>query len=111
MEYDKEKYERAKKRVEDEKGFYRHLFVFILVNIVLQLFYSDMLWDYNWMSYTPWWVRFTTPLFWGLSLLIHGIYVFNGFKFLSFFKNWEEKKIQEFMDNDEEEFSNRFREK
>ncbi len=30
-----EKYEKAKKRVEEIKGFYSHLFVYIAVNIVL----------------------------------------------------------------------------
>lgn len=110
MEHSNEKYERAKKRVEEEKGFYRHLFIYIVINIGLQLFYSGVFWDFDVLGHAPWWVRFTTPIFWGLSLLIHGIYVFKGFRFLKTFKNWEDRKIQEFMDEEEEGFSNRFRE-
>lgn len=110
MEHTDERYERAKKRVKDEKGFYSHLSVYIVINTALQLFYSGVFWDFGIMDHAPWWVRFTTPFFWGLSLLVHGIYVFKGFRFLKVFKQWEDRKIQEFMEEEDEEFSNRFRE-
>lgn len=105
------RYERAQKRIKEEKGFYSHLLFYLTANIALQLFYSGIFGDFGFLDFMPWWVRFTTPTFWGLSLLIHWIYVFKGFKFIKFLKNWEERKIQEFMEKEEEEFSNRFREK
>ena len=110
MESNTSKYERAKKRVEEEKGFYRHLTVYLIINTLLQLFYSGLFFDFDVLGYAPWWVRFTTPFFWGLSLLVHWIYVFKGFRFFKGLKKWEDRKIQEFMDEEEEEFSNRFRE-
>ncbi|WP_375251981.1 2TM domain-containing protein [Dokdonia donghaensis] len=111
MEYSKEKYERAKKRVADEKGFYNHLTVYLVINTLLQLFYSGIFFDLHIGEYAPWWVRFTTPFFWGLSLFIHWIYVFKGFRFLKGIRKWEERKIKEFMQEEKEEFSSRFREK
>jgi hypothetical protein len=49
----------------------------------------------------PHWAHFTTPFFWGIGLLFHGLYVFQ-FK-AGFFKKWEERKIREFMERDSEE--------
>jgi len=47
----------------------------------------------------PDWTYFTTPFFWGIGLAFHGLYVF---QFQSkWFKNWEEKKIKEYMDKDD----------
>jgi len=44
------------------------------------------------------WQTFSTALFWGIGLVAHGLSVFG--KNLFFSSNWEEKKIQEFMDKD-----------
>ncbi|MCW9037746.1 2TM domain-containing protein [Altibacter sp.] len=46
---------------------------------------------------------FTTPFFWGIGLTFHGLYVFQD-RF-RFFKNWEERKIREYMEKDEEEMN------
>ena len=39
---DQEKYERVKKQVENEKIWYSHLFIYITINILLQLFYAGI---------------------------------------------------------------------
>jgi len=82
-----EKYEKAKKRVEEIKGFYSHLFVYIAVNIVLVIINlvtsSGVLWFY--------WPM----LGWGIGLFFHGMGVFVFSKFPG--KRWEEKKIKEVM--------------
>ena len=46
----------------------------------------------------------STPFFWGIGLFFHGLYVFQH-KF-NFFRQWEERKIKEYMEKDEEEFKN-----
>jgi len=62
-------YEQAKKRVEVKKGFYIHLTVYILVNILLVL-----VWAFAAGGGFPW---FVFPLVgWGIGLLFHGLGVF-----------------------------------
>ena len=109
MEHDSEKYERVKKRIKEEKGFYSHLVTYLIINIALQLLYSGVFGDTYDLNGMPWWARYTTPTFWGLSLLIHWLYVFKGIRSIRFLKKWEDRKIKQFME-EEEEISNRFRE-
>ncbi len=91
------KYKEAKKRVEEIKGFFGHLFAYIGVNvtlIIINLITSPgSLWFY--------WVT----IFWGIGLFWHamGVFVFNKFPG----KKWEDKKLKEIMkEMDEEENSN-----
>jgi hypothetical protein len=84
-----EKYIRAKKRVERLKGFYIHLSVYILVNIML--FIINLLSDAG-----NWW--FLYPLGgWGIGVLVHGI---TTFAYGNFGAEWEERKIKEYMEKD-----------
>lgn len=101
---DQSKYERAKKQVEYEKGWYTHLSIYLIINIGLQLFYSGVFDLGSFTQYVPWWVRLTTPGFWGISLLAHWIYVFKGVRFAQPFKKWEEKKIKEYLEKEEQEW-------
>jgi len=99
-------YERAVKRVDDIKGFYTHLSVYIIVNIILLLtrnsfnFFvvgnsafgdSDLL---NWIN----WETYGTPIFWGIFLIFHFISVFVKNPFLG--KEWEERHIQKFIEEE-----------
>jgi len=102
--FDKEKFERVQKKVKDIKGFYTHLVVYLVVNIFiiliqLRAFNFEMgnfdITVYGYLS---------TPFFWGIGLLFHGLYVFQH-KF-KFFRDWEERKIKEFMEKEDEEFKN-----
>lgn len=99
-----EKYDRAKKQVDLEKGWYTHLFIYLTINIGLQLFYSGIFDDGAIVQHMPWWARLTTPFFWGLSLLGHWIYVFKRVRIRKPLKNWEDRKIKEFIEQEEEEF-------
>jgi hypothetical protein len=82
-------YLRAKKRVENLKAFYIHLTVYILVN--LMLFFINVSSD----SSKLW---FLYPLGgWGIGIVIHGL---TTFPFGIFGKEWEERKIKEYMDKD-----------
>jgi len=88
-----EKYKRAKKRVDEIKGFFGHLFAYLGVNVTLLVI--DLvtgpadLWFY--------WVT----LFWGIGLFWHamGVFVFSRFPR----KDWEEKKIKELMEKQDQD--------
>ncbi|TDD98623.1 2TM domain-containing protein [Flavobacterium cellulosilyticum] len=92
-----ERYNMAYKRVKKIKGFYIHFLVYILVNgfILARKFYKhgdEDFWN---------WDTFSTALFWGIGIIAHASSVFG--KNLFFGKNWEERKIQEFLEKDKEQ--------
>ena len=67
---EEELYERARKRVEEKKGFYTHLIAYIAVNILLII-----IWAVTGAGF-PW---FVFPLGgWGIGLILHflGVFVF-----------------------------------
>jgi hypothetical protein len=87
-----ERYQRAKKQVDDIRGFYANLVSYVLVNLFLM---------YINLRYSPEYLWFLWPAgSWGIGLLFHGMKVFNYSPFLG--KNWEEKKIKEFMDQEKQ---------
>ena len=104
--FDNEKYERAQKRVKEIKGFYTHLTVYLLVNIFLVLAQMGIF-SGELKIGMPAWSYFTTPFFWGIGLFFHGLYVFkDNFNFL---RNWEERKIKEFMEEEEKEYQKNYK--
>ena len=88
--------ERATKRVHEIKGYYKHLAAYILVNAFLismsyfRLKEGETLLDFS---------NFSVAFFWGIGLVFHTIGVFGKNIFLG--SDWEEKKIKEFMDKNE----------
>tara|TARA_R100000988_G_C3988258_1_gene161125 strand:+ start:147 stop:479 length:333 start_codon:yes stop_codon:yes gene_type:complete len=100
------KYERALKRVERIKKFYKHVRVYIIINIIFLLLkvkilsvikngdFSDVQFE-HWLNLNV----YGTALIWGVGLLLHGLYVFQN-KF-TFFKNWEERKLKEILEQEE----------
>ena len=85
------RYERARKRVEEIKGFYSHLMVYALVN--LALFVLDLI-------SSPGLQWFFWPLFgWGIGVLAHAGSVFGPGRFWG--PEWEERKIRKLMEKDE----------
>ena len=83
-----EAYRRARKRVEAIKGFYAHLIVFVVVNAVLVAIN---------LVVTPGFLWFVFPLFgWGIGLFFHAIFGYGLFRI--FTKEWEERKVKEYMD-------------
>jgi len=89
---EEERYFQAKKRVEEIKGFYGNLIAYIAVNIGLMVINLLTSPEYLWF--------FWPMLGWGIGVLFHGMKVFNYMPF--FGKEWEEKKIKEFMDKEEQ---------
>ena len=78
-----ELYQIARKRVEEKKGFYTHLAVYVVVNIMLVL-----IWAFPSGGGYPW---FLWPLGgWGIGVLFHflGVFVFSRQS------GWERKEVE-----------------
>lgn len=91
---DFERYQKARKQVQELKGFYSHLLTYVVIMTII---------IYINLTYTPEVLWFFWTLFgWGIGLFFHAMRVFSFFPFFN--KDWEEKKIKQFM---EEEKSNK----
>lgn len=91
-EIERQKFERAKKRVKKIAEFYKHLMVYILVNlflISLQYFRLEPREVFFQFS------TFSVAFFWGIGLGFHALNTFGANVFLG--QEWEEKKINELM--------------
>ncbi len=104
--FDQEKLDRAKKKVKDIKGFYTHLAVYLLVNLFL-LIAQLGLFSGHFKIGMPEWSYFTTPFFWGIGLFFHGVHVFKDQ--VPFLKNWEQRKIREYMEKEEQQYKDTFK--
>ena len=89
------KYEKALQRVKKIKGFYTHLVVYLVINLMLVIVNVQNL-DKG-ESYFQF-KNFQTAFFWGIGLLAHGLSVFLPNMILG--NNWEERKIKELMEKD-----------
>ncbi|SHH40233.1 2TM domain-containing protein [Winogradskyella jejuensis] len=91
------KLQRAKRKIERLKGFYRHLMIFTIINLVIiWLRVNDNL-D-SWDSFiTELWSLHTLSTFivWGAILCVHAFSVFLLPNLLGY--DWEERKIEQFM--------------
>ncbi|TXD52874.1 2TM domain-containing protein [Polaribacter sp. IC063] len=91
---------RAKERIEDIKKFYKHIVTYVLINLFLAF-----VWDFTFKIFGDFVIsnqfdgdNFTSLpiwLIWGIFLAAHAIKTF-GFP-NAFGKDWEERKIKEFM--------------
>ena len=94
-----QQYVLARKRVEKISKFYKHLAIYIVVNIFLSAIFivgdindgdtfKDAFTDYH--NYKIW-------LFWGIGIVFQALNTF-GLS-LVFNKDWEERKVQEYMND------------
>lgn len=89
------KLEKAKRRVKDIKGFYKHLAAYLVINIFLLVLHAvNMKEGENFFR----WTTFITAGSWGLGLMAHYFSVFGANIFFS--KGWEERKIKELMEKE-----------
>jgi len=88
-----EAYLKAQAKVKKILGFYRHLLVYVLVNIFLIVLISSN-------NDGPFWSfgTFSTAFFWGIGLAFHAIGVFGPD--LIFGKSWENKMMKKYMDKE-----------
>ena len=80
---EEEIYKKARERVEEKKGFFTHLIVYILVNILLVI-----IWAFPAGGGFPW---FVFPLGgWGIGLIFHflGVFVFSKET------GWERREVE-----------------
>jgi hypothetical protein len=86
---------RARKKVEKLKGFYGHLASYVIVNVFilamigLNLDEGETFWKFG---------HFSTAFFWGIGVVFHALGVFGKDFLLG--RQWEERKIQEYMSED-----------
>ncbi|SIS63705.1 2TM domain-containing protein [Zobellia uliginosa] len=94
---------RAKKRIEQLKGFYIHLAVFVIVNIMVitGAVVGNMGNGESFVEAFFNFGTFSTFFFWGIGVVFHGVKVFSYNPFFS--KAWEERQIQKYMDADRDE--------
>jgi hypothetical protein len=83
------RYLRAKEKVEKIKGFYSNLISYLIVIPVLA-YVNFRTTDFPWVIFPA--------LGWGFGVLAHGMEAYGYNPFMG--KNWEERKIREFMDNE-----------
>lgn len=103
-------YIRAKKRVKAIKGFYSHLLVYILVNIFISgviIFGLTRQENYSFIDSLSNFGVYSTWGFWGIGIFFHWLGVF-GFKSLGFGSDWEEKKIKEILEKEDEKAKKRY---
>lgn len=81
-------YYRAKKRVEEIKGFYGNLISYCLVIPFLAFINYKTSWEFQWFWFPM--------LGWGMGIIFHAFGVFG------YGKSWEERKIKELMDREDQ---------
>lgn len=97
---DRLKYIKAKKKVEVLKALYKHILVYIIVNIIIIMISANILGKgeidlANWENYF-------TAILWGIGLFFHILWVMFYFNFNNnYIKRWEERKIREILDKQE----------
>jgi uncharacterized integral membrane protein len=87
-----EKYNRAKKRVESIRGFYSHLLVFVVINVMILVVTAQNKTVESFFTFST----FFTAFSWGVGLLAHALGVFGYNIFLG--KDWEERKMKELIE-------------
>lgn len=93
------KYQEARKRVKKIKGFYSHLLVYIVINIMIILLnYQNLAPGESYFQFK----NFFTAFFWGIGLVAHAFSVFVPQWFIG--NNWEERKIRELMEKDKKKW-------
>lgn len=89
------KYENAIKRIKKIKGFYIHLLVYIVINImIIAVNIQNLETGESYFQFK----NFFTAFFWGIGIVSHALSVFGPDLFLG--NDWEEKKIKELMDKE-----------
>jgi len=88
------RYIRAVEQVEEIKGFYSGLIAYCIVIPIL---------IYINLNYVPQFHWFWFPMLgWGIGMVFQGFKAFNYNRILG--KNWEDRKIKEFMESDKKEY-------
>ena len=92
-----DKYIKAKKRVEDLKQFYKHVAVYVIISafFIGRRIYKDIEYGDAIIEAFTDLSNYRLFFWWSVILILHGL---NVYKFNFFSKNWEERKVKEEMD-------------
>jgi formate-dependent nitrite reductase membrane component NrfD len=98
----------AKNRIEKLKKFYKHLLIYVVVNVFLSttIIISELR---DGSTFTESFFEFKTFaiwIYWGAGIAFQALRLFGSSLFFS--KGWEEKKIKEFMSHKNRENGNKF---
>lgn len=95
-----ERFIAAYRKVKRIKGFYTHLKIYIIVNVIIIVASTNrgIFTEGIQASGLLEWHTYSTALFWGIGLVAHGLSVFGSN--ILFSEDWEQKKIKEFMEKD-----------
>ena len=94
---------RAEKRVKDLKGFYIHLMVYIMVNIMIStvvivshVYQGDGFFGaiFDFGTWSTW-------VFWGIGMAFRAAKIFSYNPFFN--KEWEERQLQKYLDEERKE--------
>ena len=94
---------KAEEKVREIKGFYIHLFIYVMVNLVWFIVLLALGELSSYTKYGFWGMgygQFSMALFWGIGLVSHWLFIFGKDFFIS--KKWEARKIQEILDKENE---------
>ncbi|WP_374173688.1 2TM domain-containing protein [Flavobacterium tructae] len=95
-----ESYNLAYRKVKRIKGFYTHLEVYLIVNVIIVV--SNINRDY--FGHSAYenalldWRTYSVAIFWGIALIIDALTVFGPNLFFS--SKWEQRKIQKYMERE-----------
>ncbi len=98
-------YTEAAKRVKKLKNFYNSIPVYIVVCLAYFAFCTGLFDDGAISSYIPWWSPVIMASCWGMGLLIYYFYITRGSKIEHKYKKWEQRKIKEYLEQEEEKSS------
>lgn len=97
-----ESFNLAYKKVKRIKGFYSHLRVYVMVNIIIIIssLNKPYMVDHFVIRGFRDWEIYSTAFFWGIALAIHAFSVFGPDLFFN--KDWEQNKIRKYMEKETE---------
>lgn len=90
---ERDRYDRARRRVREIRAFYVHATAFVAINALLHVI--------NLVAASGAYWAFWPLLGWGIGLAAHGLVTYRWTPFLG--KDWEERKISELMDRERRE--------
>lgn len=96
---EQEQYDLAKSRVKKIQGFYTHLIVYVIINLMI-IFLKVSHLDESESFFQ--WKNFSTAIFWGIGLLVHACTTFLPNFILG--SNWEERKIKQLMEQEKNKY-------
>ena len=89
------KYENALKKVKKIRRFYKHLLVYVVINVMIIIVnFQNLEQGESYFQLK----NFLTAFIWGIFIVVQGLSVFGSEIFFGI--NWEERKINELMEKE-----------